>query len=98
MSAAVAAERPQYLESARMDDLARMVTELTSELWILKDRNMILEKILEESGVLTGGAVDSYQPDATLATTLLDERRALAERIFGAILPSDERTARALTH
>ncbi|MFZ2176894.1 MAG: hypothetical protein WAW17_23230 [Rhodococcus sp. (in: high G+C Gram-positive bacteria)] len=98
MSAGVATERPQYLESARLDDLARMVTELTSELWILKDRNMILEKLLEESGVLTGGAVDEYQPDATLSATLLGERRALTQRVFGAILPSDDRVARALTH
>ncbi|MDI9915320.1 hypothetical protein [Rhodococcus sp. IEGM 1379] len=98
MSAAVAPDRPQYLESARLDDLARMVTELTSELWILKDRNMILEKILENSGVLTSSAVDEYQPDATLSASLLDERRALAERIFGAILPSDDRVARALEH
>ncbi|MCE4265439.1 hypothetical protein [Rhodococcus globerulus] len=98
MSAVATPERPQYLESARLDDLARMVTELTSELWILKDRNMILEKILEDNGVLTGSAVDEYQPDVALSATLLDERRALAERIFGAISPSDERVARALTH
>ena len=35
-----------------LDRLLRMNTELLSELWILRDRMMVLEKILEEKGLL----------------------------------------------
>ena len=88
--------RPNYLGSARLDDVARMVVELTSELWILKDRNMILEKLLADAGILAPAAIDSHQPDAELSAALLAERRALTERVLGAVLPADDRTAAAL--
>lgn len=88
--------RPHYLGSDRLDDLARMITELTSELWILKDRNMVLEKLLAEAGVVTVESIDSYQPDAETAAHIAAERSALAARIFGAVLPNDQRLEREL--
>lgn len=88
--------RPDYLGDARLDDVARMVFELTSELWVLKDRNLILENLLTEHGILTEGAVDRAQPDAELSQRLLEERNALASRIYGSVLDSDTRVSAAL--
>lgn len=88
--------RPHYLGSARLDDLARMITELASELWILKDRNTVLEKLLAEAGVVAPETIDGYQPDAETAATLAAERSAFAARIFGAVLPNDQRLEREM--
>lgn len=84
---------PQYLSSERNDDLARMILTLTSELWQLKDRTLILEHLLLESGVLSASAVDEFQPGEELSQHLLEERRALTRRVMGAIAPSPERLA-----
>lgn len=88
--------RPSYLGSDRLDDLGRMIAELTSELWILKDRNMVLEKLLDESGVLATESIDRYVPDSATAAAITAERNALTARIFGAVFDSDVRLEREL--
>lgn len=90
------AVRPDYLGEPRLDDLARMIFELTSELWILKDRTLMLENLLTVNGVIVDGAVDAAQPDADLSQTLLAERRSLVSRVYGAVLDSDTRVEAAL--
>lgn len=96
MTADTPLARPSYLGSDRLDDLGRMLTELTSELWILKDRTMVLEALLADAGVVTPAAIDDYQPDATTAARIAAERSTLANRVFGAVLDSDRRLEREL--
>ena len=88
--------RPTYLGERRLDDVARMLFELTSELWILKDRVLVLEDQLQRSGALAAGAVDAAVPEEELAERLSAERRRLATRVYGAVLGSDERVSAAL--
>ncbi|WP_106402621.1 hypothetical protein [Actinocorallia populi] len=85
-----------YLGSARLDDLARMVAELTSELWILKDRTLVLEHLLAERGCLDPAAVDELRPSEELLARLRREREALVGRVFGAVLDSDTRVKAAV--
>lgn len=68
----------------RLDGLLRMNTELLSELWILRDRVMVLEKILEEKGLLDHEAVSSYAPLRKFAEELQQERDRLVRRVAGA--------------
>jgi len=88
---------PQYLDTARSDDLARMILALTAELWQLKDRTLVLEQLLHDSGVIAPGAIEQFQPVGDFASQLLDERRALTRRVMGAITPSPDRLAAELT-
>ena len=67
-----------------LDRLLRMNTELLSELWILRDRVMVLEKILEEKGLLDPGAIDGYAPSAEFGEALQDERDGMVRRVTGA--------------
>ncbi|MEM1263245.1 MAG: hypothetical protein AAGH76_12670 [Pseudomonadota bacterium] len=76
-------ERP-YLGSAQADALARTNTELMSELWILRDRVLVLEHILAEAGLITAGAVGDYEPDAALTEALQTDRDQFVARIAGA--------------
>ena len=84
---------PQYLSSARCDDLARMILALTAEVWQLKDRTLVYEQLLHDSGVLPSTAVDQFQPSGDFALRLLEERNALTRRVMGAMAPSSERLA-----
>ena len=88
---------PQYLGGERTDDLARMILALTSELWQLKDRTLVLEQLLREAGVLSEGAIDQFQPDGEFSRHLLEERRALTRRVMGAIAASPERLTAEMT-
>lgn len=88
---------PTYLTGEeRLDDLARMVLELTSEVWVLKDRTIILEHLLAAKGTLAEAEIDQFQPAAELAAVLRREREALVARVMGALLPSDDRVDAAL--
>lgn len=76
--------KPHYLESERLDDLSRMVTELTSEVWVLRDRLTVMESLLDEHGVLPRTEIDTHVPQSDLTTELEREREALIGRVLGA--------------
>ena len=80
---------PQYLHASTTDDLARMITGLTEELWVLRDRVMMLESALVDAGTLGAGTVDEKVPDAELADRLALERSRLIRRVQGAPLGAD---------
>ena len=67
-----------------IDALMRINTELMSELWILRDRVKVLEKILEEKKVIAPMCVDDYVPDGTFSEKLEAERDKFVRRIAGA--------------
>lgn len=77
-------EETTYLDGKLNEDLARMVTELTSEVWVLRDRLMVLEHLLQRAGVVTEGQLDDFVPDQELTTALQKEREALVGRVIGA--------------
>jgi len=75
---------PSYLSNATNDELARMVTTLTQELWILRDRVMTLEQVLEDADVLTVEAIDKHEPAEALDARLTRERQRVIRKVLGA--------------
>ena len=73
-----------YLGSREIDALARMQTELLSELWILRDRVTVLEHLLEQADVLQPDQIDDFTPPTELEAKLLSERDKLVARVVGA--------------
>ena len=67
-----------------MDALMRINTELMSELWILRDRVTILEKLLEEKGVVARADLNDYAPEGEFAEELDRERYRFVRRVAGA--------------
>ena len=76
-------ERPQ-LETRQLDDLMRINSELLAELWVLRDRVMVLEHLLAEKGVIDRQAIDDFQPSGALADELARERATMIKRVMGA--------------
>jgi len=70
--------------SEDMDAIMRINTELMSELWILRDRVTVLEKMLEEKGLVERQAIDNYAPEGVFAAELEDERDRFVRRVAGA--------------
>ena len=76
-------ERPN-LSSQEMETLASTQTEMLSELWILRDRVLVLEHLLQEAGILKPGQLDHYAPPDELADKLGTERDQFVARVIGA--------------
>ena len=79
-------KRPEapYLGNRELDDAMLVISQLLTELWIVKDRVAVLEQILEEQNILSADKVANYIPDAPLAERLDRERDAFVRRIMGA--------------
>lgn len=76
-------EVPEFLSPSRLDDVARIVTQLSSEVWVLRDRLRTLEYRLGEAGAVPAVDVDA-RPPAPLREELAADRSAFVQRVFGA--------------
>lgn len=68
------------LRDADVDRLGKAILTLAGELWAVKDRQKILEAVLEEAlkdkGLAVAELVDKHQPNAELAASLANDRKA----------------------
>lgn len=72
----------QVLKSEDLDRLGQALLTLTKEVWVLRDRQRILEAALEDAGVLAPAAVEAYEPDAKLKAALRKERQQLIDHVL----------------
>lgn len=70
----------KFLSSDQVDNVADAVLALARELWVVADRQLVLEAILARHEI-DAAAIDAFEPDAALQAAL-DTRR---DRIVGAV-------------
>lgn len=75
------------LSPAQVDDLGRALLVLARELWVTKDRQRVLEAVLEERGIAVADAVRDYQPKDALADELAAERQRFTREVMRALAP-----------
>lgn len=78
----LAGDDPMLLQDPATDALVRMVTELTAELWVERDRRMVLEDVLVDAGVISSDSLESYVPDESRRVRYRRERDALVQSVF----------------
>jgi hypothetical protein len=71
------------------DPLHQVVFNLARELWVIKDRQMVLEDVLRSKGIDAAELVDQHQPGPELAKQLDEERAQLLERLFQPMVAAD---------
>ena len=76
----------RILGSQDVHNLGKAVLTLTSELWLMRDRMMVLEHILETKGLDVVALVDAHVPDAKLQAKLDAERKRITEAVMGVLL------------
>lgn len=76
------------------DQAIAMITALTSELAVVRERMDTLESLLAARGVLDPQAIDAFRPDAEGTVRRDGLRRSLIARIFR---PLREAVARAVS-
>jgi hypothetical protein len=75
----------EVLHETDIDHLGQALITLTKELWIVKDRQRVLEATLVDAGLLKNVAVDTYQPDAALQAELQTARQNLIDGVIDAL-------------
>ncbi len=73
------------------DTLFQVLLNTLQEVWVMKDRQMILERVLEESGVNVTETVERLQPDAALSARLDAERKRFLDKVLEPLHPTDDK-------
>ncbi len=60
---------------------------MARELWVVKDRQRVLETLLAQHGILAPDAVTAWQPDAAIQAELDRECRAYLDRLLTDLNP-----------
>ncbi|MFK7954861.1 MAG: hypothetical protein AB8B96_02105 [Lysobacterales bacterium] len=74
---------------ATNDATFQMVLNLMHELWVVKDRAALLEKVLDDAGISVAEKVDLLQPDEALEAALEKERKAFIARVLAPTLEAE---------
>jgi len=84
--------RDRFFDAPYVDELLRMNTELLAELWIVKDRVLVLEKVLCEKFGIDRQEIDRYKPEGEFAAELDREREVVMKKVMHAPFAEDTRT------
>ena len=72
---------------ARIDKLTQALMHVAGELWVVRDRQAVLEQLLVDGGINAPTMIDNYRPDTELAQSLEAEREAFIARILSYLAP-----------
>lgn len=74
-----------FLLHRRIDDLAAAYVSVLGELWILKDRQAVLEEVLRRHDIPAADEIDAFEPAGAFKAQLDSERQAWVRRMVGAM-------------
>lgn len=74
--------------AVRRDPIAQLALTLAKELWLLRDRQIVLESVLAEKGLAASDLIDAYQPTGAVRERLARERKRFLEEIQSALSPA----------
>jgi cell fate (sporulation/competence/biofilm development) regulator YlbF (YheA/YmcA/DUF963 family) len=74
-----------YIGDERMDELARLSIGLMKEIWLLRDRQMLLERMLERSGTIERSDIERNEPDAKAEAEIRLEIDRMMRRVFDGV-------------
>jgi hypothetical protein len=80
------------IEAMNTDDLARVLMALVQEVWIMRDRMAITEKLLETKAGISPEDIDDYVQDTATRADMERLRDLYVNRVIGAPLAGRERT------
>ncbi len=81
----VAPRRRGALKPEDIDKVAAALLTLTKEVWVLKDRQILLEDVLKRHNLDVGAEIDRLKPDGALEAKLNADRQALVKKIMAEI-------------
>lgn len=77
-------KQDRFFDAPYIDELLRMNTELLTELWIVKDRLLVLERVLCEKLEIDRDEIDRFVPTGPFAEELDRERETMMKKVMHA--------------
>ena len=88
-------KRPQYFDDPALDQLHATLLAVTAELSVLHDRFDLIERVLEDKGVVTRADIESFALDDTAQAERGEHRDQLIRRLFRSVSELRDRLERS---
>ena len=83
---------PHYFKDPMIDHLLEVVLQLGAELWINRDRQLVMEHLLATEGEVTPEMIEQFEPSPEFREELRAQRRSFTERVYGSLYEGLEGT------
>lgn len=84
------------LNEINIDDIGRMMMALAQEVWVMRDRMAVTEKLLEEKAGISPADIEGYVADAAAKAEIESLRDRFAAKVLGAPVAGRERGVDAI--
>lgn len=74
-----------FLGDRKSDAMMDVMLEMAAQIWVLKRRNSILEKLLDEKGILSREAIESFSFTKDAAAAQRQVRAEFVGKIFRSV-------------
>lgn len=76
---------PHYFSDPVIDHLLEIVLQLGAEIWINRDRQMVIEHLLATEGKVTPEMIERFRPPPEFKERLREQRRSFTRRVYGSL-------------
>lgn len=76
---------PHYFKDPMIDHLLEICLQLAGEIWVNRDRQMVIEHLLATEGKVTPDMIEAFKPDSEMKAAMRDARRLFTQRIFSSL-------------
>jgi hypothetical protein len=87
-----------YLEGESIENLGRMLMALTQEVWVMRDRMAVTEKLLADHAGIVAEQIDDYVADPAFRAELERMRDTFAAKVLGAPIAATKRSVEDILH
>lgn len=86
----------QYFDNVMTDNILDALTEISAVLWTVKDRQIVLEKVLAENGIDADALIEAHMPNRDELAMRTAARDEMVQRIFRSFIRRpDNNTAKS---
>ena len=75
-----------YYDDVVTDNIVEALMEMSALLWTVRDRQIVLEKILAEKGIEVSAMIEAHEPDEAETEERRAERDAMVQQVFRSFL------------
>jgi len=72
----------QYFDNVMIDNLLDALVEMSAVLWTVRDRQIVLEKVLKDQGIDAANLIETYLPEPAEKAERAAERDEMVQSIF----------------
>ena len=78
----IVTKKARQFENPALDTLLGVVISLGNEVWVMRDRMRVIEKLLESKGTISRADIEAYKPSAEEEEEIRKDNDAFMARLF----------------